>query len=225
MSSSSDDESRHRKVAEVFDDLHRRGRSYEEIFATAHDGLKQLARKMVRNENAGTSMQASSLLSELYLKLFGKGPAEFKWESGDEFFASMAVAMRHLLIDYARERGALKRGCGNIGSLQELSERGQDVTNVSEPTKNRNWFEAKVIQAIEIDEALRRLEGAYPRRGRMLNLRYVAGLSIEAIAATEHVSTATVKTELRRAIARMRYYQSELSAAEFDRMDTNREQK
>jgi hypothetical protein len=91
-----------KQVSELFDELRAAGKSSEDIFVTLYADLKQLARMKVARQPAGASMHATRLLSDLYLRLFGKRSSTFEWESAAHFFNTMSLAMEQLLVDHAR---------------------------------------------------------------------------------------------------------------------------
>jgi ECF sigma factor len=116
------DRERVQQAAEIFDELRASGKSSEDIFVTLYGDLKQLARRKVARQPPGASMHATRLLSDLYLRLFGKKSPEFQWESARHFFNTMALAMEQLLIDHARQFKS--RGRGRTDSLDALAEDG-----------------------------------------------------------------------------------------------------
>ena len=75
-----------RRVEDLFNELRSAGHSTEEIFTMVYVDLKQLARKLVSGEQASPSMHATRLLSDLWIRLFGRSTSEFTWESGAHFF-------------------------------------------------------------------------------------------------------------------------------------------
>src|SRR5579884_1250177 len=99
-----------RRAAEMFDELRASGRSSEDIFVTLYSDLKQLARLKIARRAPDASMHATRLVSDLYLRLFGKQSSDFQWESARHFFNTMALAMEQLLIDHARQFNSRGRG-------------------------------------------------------------------------------------------------------------------
>ena len=196
------------RIEEVFEDLRRAGKSDEEIFVTVYLELKQLARKMLTREPPGLSMHATRLLSDLWVRLFGKPATDFDWQSGAHFYHTIARAMRQLLIDYARRRCAQTRGNACVGSLDVLIEAGSEAFTGSDVASQKNWFQEKTDQTLAIEQALTRLEQDNRRQADILYLRVYAGLSEEETAGVLRVSSETITKDFRKAKARVAYYLS-----------------
>ncbi len=164
----------------------------DRAFAAVYAELRRLAhRQLGRNPDHGT-LSTTALVHEAYLRLVdSKGAAV---AGREHFFALAARAMRHVLIDYARRRKAVKRGGGEPITLL-------DEENV--PAAER------AAELLAIDDALTRLEAAEAPLGRLVELRFYGGLSLEETAGVLAVSASTVKREWRRARA---FLQRELEA-------------
>jgi RNA polymerase sigma-70 factor (ECF subfamily) len=195
------------RVEEVFDDFRKAGKSDEEIFVTVYLELKQLARRMLSRERPGNSMHATRLLSDLWLRLFGKHAADFEWQSGAHFYHTMARGMRQLLIDHARRHRAQSADGGHLESLDQLLQGGVEAPTDSDKMR-RNWFQEKTDQSLAIAQALSRLEQDNPRQADIIYLRVYAGLSEEESAGVLGVSSETITKEFRKAKARVAYYLS-----------------
>ena len=149
-----------------------------------HDELRRMARRHMAGERAGHTLQTSALVNEAYLRLVDLSSVGLKNRA--HFFALAAQLMRRVLVDHARARKAQKRGAGK--TAPEL-----------EPLL---WIPQEDLDAVaELDEALRRLEALDERQCRILEQRYFGGLSLEETASALGVSLATVKRELRSALA------------------------
>jgi RNA polymerase sigma factor (TIGR02999 family) len=115
---------------------------------------------------------------EVYARLFG--PDDGDWQNRAHFFAAVAREMRHILVDYARARNAKKRPEGRVQvSLSDI-----DVAVGERPE-----------DLVALDEALSRLEGLNPRAGRVVELRFFAGLGERESAAALDISLATLKRD------------------------------
>ena len=147
---------------------------YRELCAMAH---RQLARRA-----PGDSLVTTALVHEAYLKLVDRSRASFN--DRGHFFAVAARAMRQILVDQARKRSSQKRG----GSLRRI-----DLDEAKVP------LEERAAEVIALDEALTQLEEIEPRLGRVVELRYFGGLSVEETAAALDVSSPTVKRDWRKA--------------------------
>ena len=147
--------------------------------------LRKQASQALRREGEGHTLQATALVHEAWLRLDGQHDA--RWESRTQFLAVAAQMMRRVLVDHARTRRAAKRGGG--GTHVSLS----DADNVAAAPD--------AVDVIALDDALARLAIMDPRKARLVELRYFAGLSIPEAAAALGVSLATVGREW--AVARM----------------------
>jgi RNA polymerase sigma factor (TIGR02999 family) len=137
--------------------------------------LRQIARRCLRNERADHSLQATALVNEAYLRLIDA--RRVNWQNRTHFLAMSARLMRRVLVDYARTRGADKRGGDMVRvTLSEAVDRADDIGE----------------DVIALNDALETLEKIDPRKGRIVELRYFAGLSVEETAAVLDVSPQTV---------------------------------
>jgi RNA polymerase sigma factor (TIGR02999 family) len=145
--------------------------------------LHGLARRYLRRERAGHTLQTSALVNEAYLRLVDY--KRMQWQDRSHFFAVSSQVMRRILVDHAR-RHNLKRG-GNVPhvSLDETAVvgGGQDVDLVA------------------LDRALDGLEQIDPRKMRIIEMRFFGGLSVEETAEVLKVSAVTVKRDWRAAKA------------------------
>ena len=153
------------------------------LIPVVYDHLRQLAHRRLRTEPDERTLNTTALVHEAYLRLVDSPDASLRDRS--QFLALASHVMRHLLVDRARARKAIKRG----GGLEDL------------PFEEGLWVRIDLDAFTELDEALRRLEMLDPRQSRMLEQRYFGGLSLEETAAALDVSLATVKRELRSARA------------------------
>jgi RNA polymerase sigma factor (TIGR02999 family) len=194
------------RVQEVFEELRASGKSTEEIFVAVFQDLKALARKMLSRQPAGDSMCASRLLSDLWIRLFGKSTAEFDWQSGSHFFNGMAHVMRHMLIDHARYRRAQIRNKDEVESLDGLLAVGVEAAQDPASAKNKNWFQEKADQTLALEESFKILEMENPRQAAIIELRVYGGLSEAETAEVLKVSSETVTKEFAKAKRRLAYH-------------------
>jgi RNA polymerase sigma factor (TIGR02999 family) len=214
------DRERVQQAAEIFDELRASGKSSEDIFVTLYGDLKQLARRKVARQPPGASMHATRLLSDLYLRLFGKKSPEFQWESARHFFNTMALAMEQLLIDHARQFKS--RGRGRTDSLDALAEDGFQPADAPADAPNwRNLSQENVEQAVFVKELLDHLENdnveegksqAARRQAEIVRLRVFLGLTEEEAAEVLGCSSETVTKEFRKAKAKLASYARRQSA-------------
>jgi RNA polymerase sigma-70 factor, ECF subfamily len=144
-----------------------------------YDELRRVAGRYVRRERA-QSVQATELVHEAYLRLASDKPVA--WQNRAHFVAIAAIAMRRLLVDRARRRGAGKRGGAHVQVTLDEDVIGQAST-------------AAPVDLVALDSALSQLASLDHRQARIVELRYFGGLSIEETAEALAISTATVKRE------------------------------
>jgi RNA polymerase sigma factor (TIGR02999 family) len=156
----------------------------ERLTPLVHAELRRIARRQMGGERQGHTLQATALVNEAYLRLAGQDG--FEWRDRSHFYAVCAQVMRHILIDHARAHARDKRGGGALHvELNEAAVMGGEGAS----------------ELVALDEALRELEEVDPQKGRVVELRYFAGLSIEETAEVLNISPTTVRREWRRAKA------------------------
>jgi RNA polymerase sigma factor (TIGR02999 family) len=150
----------------------------ERLIPLVHGELRQLARRQMRRERAGHTLQPTALVNEAYLRLVDL--RQIRWQDRAHFIAMASRVMRRILVDIARSKGYLKRGAG----ARRVS---FDEALVVSP--------ARADDLVAIDAALTRFAAVSPRRARVVELRVFGGLSVEETAATLMVSPETVKRD------------------------------
>ena len=147
----------------------------EKIVPLVYRELHAMARRYMANEQPGHTLQATALVHEAYVRLVDS--AQSNLESRAQFFALCAQVMRRILVDWARSRHAQKRG-GEVRPL-ELDEalvvgdeRGRDL--------------------VALDDALKALSAQDERKGKVVEMRFFGGLSVEETAAALKISPETV---------------------------------
>jgi RNA polymerase sigma factor (TIGR02999 family) len=148
------------------------------LIALVYKELRAIAGRCMRNERPGHTLQPTVLVHEAYLRL--AADASVQWESRAQFFGFAARIMRQILLDYAREHRALKRGGGN-GRISL-----DDVFLVSED---------ELEDVVMLDESLQRLAAVDWQQSRIVELRFFAGMTLEETSQVLSMSTATVKRE------------------------------
>jgi RNA polymerase sigma factor (TIGR02999 family) len=205
------DKEKLKRIEGIFDEFRASGKTTEEIFVAAYQDLKQLARKMLGGQPAGRSMNASRLLSDLWLKVFGRKASDFNWESGSHFFRTMALAMRQLLIDHARSR----RHHVAVPLSETIGNDGQILIDTPAP-QHKNWFEEKSAQTLDLEKALKWLEEESEsevskhkiakRQAEIVRLRLYSGHEEDEVAQILGVSSETVTKDFRKAKAKLLYF-------------------
>jgi len=161
--------------------------------------LRRQARRALRRETAGHTLQPTALVHEAYLRLVDQRP--IRWQSRVHFFGVAARCMRQVLVDAARTRRAAKRGRGAHPVTLDDAEGVAAAPSAG--------VEDAGVEVLALDEALARLAALDPGQARLVELRYFGGLTLDDTAATLGVSAATVSREwtvarrwLRRELAR-----------------------
>lgn len=140
--------------------------------------LRLMARRHMKNERQGNTLQTTALVHELYLRLMDVTKVE--WQQRAQFFAMAAQMMRRILVDAARARASMKRGAGAV---------------------HVNFDEAAVVSPepdhsmIALDQALDSFAQIAPRQAKVVELRYFGGLSEEEIVEVLKISLRTVQRD------------------------------
>jgi len=150
----------------------------EELIPVVYGELRRIAGRYLRHERPDHTLQPTVLVHEAYLKLVDQDRA--RWQNRAQFFGVAAQLMRRILVDHARMHAAAKRG-GGMTPITLV-----DVAGAS-PSGG--------IDVIAVDEALTRLTSLYPEQGRLVELRYFGGLTIEETGEAMGISPATVKRQ------------------------------
>ena len=156
----------------------------DKLVPLIYDELRRIARRYMKREPAGHTLQTTALVNEAYLRLIEqKG---MKWQNRAHFFAISAQLMRRILVSMARARYANKRG----GEARQVSL--DEALVISED---------RAAELVALDEAMNELAALDPRRSRVVELRYFGGLSVEETAEVLKISPETVMREWKRAKA------------------------
>jgi RNA polymerase sigma-70 factor, ECF subfamily len=159
----------------------------DRLLPLVYEELRRLASNYMRRERGDHLLQTTALVHEAYLRLVDQ--QNVNYESRTHFFALASQVMRHILVDYARGHCRAKRGNG-IPPLA-LS----DVAVLSED---------RAEELIAVNSALENLTAMDPRKGRVFELRYFGGMSVEEAADALKVSPTTVARDWRMAKAWLR---------------------
>ena len=140
--------------------------------------LRLMARRHMKNERPGNTLQTTALVHEVYIRLVGATSIE--WRERAQFFAMAAQMMRRILVDAARARKSDKRG----GAAVKVD---FDETAVVTSGRDRS--------IVALDEALAAFSEVAPRQAKVVELRYFGGLTEEEIVAVLNVSPRTVRRD------------------------------
>jgi RNA polymerase sigma factor (TIGR02999 family) len=159
-------------------------RAAEALFTLLYHELRALARRQIRRPAGESTLNTTALVHEAYLKLVDGSRVNVR--DRGHFFALAARVMRQILVDHARSKAAAKRG-GNAPPAP-LDENLGGTAPVAE-------------EVLGVDEALKKLEALDPRLGKLVELRFYAGLSVEECAEILETSPRTVKRDWQKARA------------------------
>ena len=147
----------------------------ERLMSVVYEELHRLARRYMRNESPGHTLQTSALVHEAFIRLVDQRTVH--WQNRSHFFGIAAQMMRRILVDYARSRNFAKRGGGAVKlSLEE----GLIVSD------------ERSEQVVAVHEALEGLAKIDPRQAQIVELKFFGGLSNEETGEVLAVSPGTV---------------------------------
>jgi RNA polymerase sigma factor (TIGR02999 family) len=154
----------------------------EELLPIVYDELRKLAQHHLRAERTDHTLNATALVHEAYLKLVDQ---QMPWQDRSHFFAVASMAMRRILVNYARMKHRDKRG-GDAPkiSLDAAAEQGLEAMS-----------EERAGEIVALDEALARFAEINGRAAQVVECRYFGGLSIEETAEALGIAPMTVKRD------------------------------
>ena len=158
--------------------------SLDRLLPLVYDQLRSVAANQLRNERGSHTLQATALVHEAYMRLLEQKAVD--WQNRTHFFSIAAEMMRRILVNYAVQRAAQKRGDGiTLIALDEAVSFG----------------EHKDFDLVSLDESLKKLAEYDSIQARIVELRFFGGLTIEETAEVLTISDSTVKREWRMAKA------------------------
>lgn len=159
-------------------------RALDQLLPLVYQELRRIAKRQLRREREGHTLQPTALVHEAYLRLVDQRQVD--WRCRAHFFGVAAQVMRRILVDDARRHNALKRGDGvqRVSIEEALETPGRDE-----------------ISVLELDDALGRLEAIDRGLAQIVELRAFGGLTVEEAAQVLKVSASTAKREWRTAKA------------------------
>lgn len=152
--------------------------AFDKLIPMVVGELRRMARRQLAHERRNHTLQPTALINEVYLRWAKQ--REFGWRSRAHFFSLAAAQMRHILVEHARKKKAAKRG------------RGETPIRLVDPDELGGEASAYVVDMIDLDRALTRLQEMDPQLGRIVELRYFAGLSAREAAEVMGVTERTV---------------------------------
>ena len=167
------------RAPDVLTELRSRAQhSLDQVVALTYQELRAIAHRRLAARGPGGTLSTTGLVHEAYLKLVDQSRAG--WQDLAHFRALASLAMRHVLVDRARERSALKRG----GVRQQ-------VTLDDEVTA----LEDQAEMLLQLNDALERLATVDPRLGRVVDCRFFGGLTEQETAEALGLTTRTVQRD------------------------------
>jgi RNA polymerase sigma factor (TIGR02999 family) len=150
----------------------------EQLLPLVYRELRRLAGRYMQQERPDHTLQPTALVHEAYLRLTHQDRAD--WQNRAQFMGVAGQLMRRILVDHARQHCAGKRA----GSLVTLDERTPKLADVSRPE-----------EILAVHQSLERLEQLDPQQGKLVELRYFAGLSVEETAEALGIPLRTAERE------------------------------
>lgn len=157
--------------------------AFDKLFNCVYDELYKIARGRRRKWQGNDTLNTTAILHEAYLKLVDQ--SEVNWQSRSHFFAAASRAMRHILMNYARDQNRLKRG----GNHEKVSFEKVQLAASGEINFSDEHNEALLL----LDDALNRLEDENERLSKIVDCRFFGGMTIEETADSLGVSPSTIK--------------------------------
>ena len=161
------------EITKILSDLKQEDpRAADRLLEVVYHDLRQIAARRMVSEHPDSTLQATALVHEAYLRLVGSSNAD-NWNDRAHFFAAAAEAMRRILVEAARSRNTVKRG----GDLQKQA---ISLDSLMAPQKSD--------EILQIHDALCKLEAISPQAAQVVNLRYFAGFTIPETARILNIS-------------------------------------
>ncbi len=160
----------------------------DRLMPLVYSELRRLASNYLRRERMGHTLQPTALVNEAFLKLVDQRNA--RWQNRAQFFGISAQLMRRILVDHARQNQAAKRG-------------GSEKQRLS-ITSAEAFVKQSEVDLLALNEALEQLSEMDPQQGRIVELKFFGGLSIEETAEVLGIGHATVERDWKMARAWLR---------------------
>ena len=159
------------------------------LWPMVYEDVRRLARRQMSGERGDHTLQGTALVNEAFIRLAGQ--RVFEWQNREQFLSLAAQIMRRVLVDYARQRGAQRRGDG----ARRLSIHDTQAAIEVDEVQALNAFNDERVDVLAIDSALTKLSAIDAPQGRIVELRYFGGLTLEETASVAGISLASVKRE------------------------------
>ena len=164
------------------------GSALDALWPLVYEDLKRIARQQLARERPDHTLQRTALVHESFIRLAGQRTLE--WLNREQFLSLAAKIMRRVLVDYARQRDADRRGAGAQRLSLSDTFAALEVERVQASTHDED-----AVDMVAIDNALHRLEQIDAPQSQIVELRYFGGLTLEETASVTGISVASVKRE------------------------------
>ena len=158
-----------------------RREAFDELFPLVYDELRHLAHRQRSRWDGDETLNTTALVHEAYLKLAARPPPS--WESEAHFLAAASRAIRHILINYARDRRTQKRG----GARRQVS-----LDRLRPSAEGWSLAGGRHESLIALDDALTKLAQSSGRQSRIVECRFFGGMTVQQTAAALGISVSTV---------------------------------
>jgi len=152
----------------------------DELVPIVYDDLRRMAHRQMTGERSGHTLQSDALINEAFLRLIKARQVD--WSNRAHFFAYFATMMRRILVDHARTHCRLKRS----GTRKEVS--------LNTSILPESDADARISR---LDDAICSLEKMYPRKAKIVEMRYFGGFSVEETALALGISARTVMNDMK----------------------------
>lgn len=153
----------------------------ERLVEAIYPDLKRLAHFQLASERPGHTLNTTAIVHEAYLRL---SSGDGKWSDRGHFLRAASTVMRHLLVDHARKRSAVKRGTGEPARVFD---------------ENNHSGDDDALAVIALDNAMKDISAIDPRLEQIIECRYFAGLSVADTAQALGMAVRTVERDWQRA--------------------------
>ena len=141
-----------------------------------YDDVRRLARRQMAGERGDHTLQGTALVNEAFIRLSGQ--RVFQWQNREQFLSLAAQVMRRVLVDYARQRGAQRRGDG----AKKVEPARHTGGARSRRSAGARCIDDERVDVLAIDSALTKLHQIDAPQSRIVELRYFGGLTLEETA-------------------------------------------
>ena len=162
--------------------------SLDRLVAVTYDELRAIAHARLAARGGRGTLSTTALVHEAYLKLADRSPSA--WRDRNHFFAVASLAMRHVLVDFAKARHTLKRG----GERRRVSLDDEEI-----------GVDEQAEALLQLDDALTRLASVESRLAKVVELRFFGGLGEDEVAAALGVTVRTVRRDWAKARVMLRH--------------------